>query len=236
MNGNFRIFLAVAGLVMASLACQTVMGDGGLQTPPETQNPPETQTPQEPQPAVLLSDDFSSSYWGTGTDADSSVEYSNEALQIIVFTKNYFVWSTPDAESYQNIHMEVDVINNDTASTTAFGFLCHLQGDVDSFYYLLMTPAGEYAIAKATEGQDDVFLTNDDQWGASDLIPQNSPSYRVGVDCGNNTLTLYVNDQKIDSVTDSTYTSGGVGLVVWSGEEATQTNVSFDNFLMTELP
>jgi len=49
-------------------------------------------------------------------------------------------------------------------------------------------------------------------------------------------LTLYVDGQQIVSVSDATYSNGGVALFTWSGEEATTTNVSFDDFLMIELP
>jgi hypothetical protein len=217
--------LAVAGLALAALACQAVTGGGGGTTP----------VPPTESGKVLLSDNFSSQQWGTGTDADSSVEYANEALQIIVFTKNYFVWSTPDDQDYQNVHMEVTVINNDTDSTTAFGLMCHQQ-ITDSGYYFAITPAGEYAIALSTVTQSDVFLTNNDEWASSDLIAKNASSYRVGADCGNGTLTLYVDGQQIASVSDSSYTSGGVAVFAWSGEEATSTNVSFDDFEMRELP
>ena len=185
----------------------------------------------------LLKNDFSNSTngWGTGTDADSAIEYANNALQMIVYTKNYFVWSTPDDQDYQNVHMEVTVINNNTDSTTAFGLMCHQQV-TDSGYYFAITPAGEYAIAISTLAQQsDVFLTNNDEWAPSDLITKNASSYRVGADCGNGNLTLYVDGQQIASVSDSTYTSGGVALFTWSGENATTTNVSFDDFLMTEL-
>jgi serine/threonine protein kinase len=187
---------------------------------------------------VLLEDDFSvgrSSAWGTGTDSDSSIEYADEALQMIVFTKNYFVWSTPDDQDYQNIHMEVTVINNDTDPTTAFGIMCFQQVEESSYYYLAMTPAGEYAIAKAVAGQNDLFLTNNDQWTSSDLIEQNASSYRVGVDCGNGTLTLYVDGQQIASVSDTSYSTGGVALFTWSGEKVSSADVTFDDFIMTSL-
>jgi hypothetical protein len=183
---------------------------------------------------VLISDDFSSPLWSTGTNTDSSVEYANNALQMIVHPKNTFVWSPLNDQDYQNIHLEVTVINNATDSTTAFGLICNQQAE--NFYYFAITPAGQYAIAKAAEGQDDLFLTNDDQWTNSDLIPTDASSYRVGADCGNGTLTLYVDGQQIDSVSDASYTTGGVALFTWSGEEATNTNVSFDDFLMTQLP
>jgi hypothetical protein len=207
------------------------MGRGGSNNPPLI--------PTNTQPGngnVLLRDDFSSSHWGTGTDKDSSIEYANQALQVIVYTKNYFVWSTPNDQDYQNVHMEVTVLNNHTEANTAFGLLCNRQASSASFYYFAITPAGQYVIAKVTANENDVFLTNNNAWASSDSIAKNAPSYRLGADCSSGTLTLYVDGQQIASVSDSSYTDGGVGLVIWSGATATSTNISFDDFLMTQLP
>ena len=228
MDSKFRIILSLTVIVLSSLACQAMTGGGG--------GGEEIPTIDETSTDVIFSDDFSSMQWGIGTDADSSVEHVNDALQMIVYTSNYFVWSTPNEQTYQDVHMEVTVNNNGTDSTTAFGFMCHMQPNDNDFYYFAITPAGEYAIAKAIEGETDLFLTNNDQWASSDLIPISAVSYRLGADCGNGRLTLYVDGQQVVSVTDSTYTSGGVGLFTWSGEEATETNISFDDFIMTELP
>jgi hypothetical protein len=148
---------------------------------------------------VLLEDNFSISRdkWGTITDTDSSVEYKNDSLHMQLFQKNYVVWSRPNDDDYENVHVEVTAINNDTDSMTAFGIFCFQQGEDWSFYYLAMTPAGEYAVIRATEGEDDVYLTNDGKWETSHLIPVNADTYRVGADCGNGTLTLFVVGQLI---------------------------------------
>lgn len=239
MKSRTQIICAISGLALAALACQALTGGGG-DTPVAPADTSDPNIPTESQPGagdVILIDDFSSVRWGTGTDTDSSVEYANEALQMIVYTTNYFVWSTPNDQDYQNVHMEVTVINNGTDSTTAFGLMCNQQAASDSsFYYFAMTPAGEYAIAKAEAGQTDTFLTNNDEWASSDVISRNASSYRVGADCGNGRLTLYVDGQQIASVSDSSYTEGGVAVFTWSGEEATSTNVSFDDFVIRELP
>src|SRR5690349_10319670 len=202
----------VAALVLASLACNA-LGSG-----------------------ALLQDDFSGSDkpWGTGTDADSSVEYSNDALNFVVNKDFYFVWSTHNAEEYEKIHVEVTAANNSTDSAGAFGIICNLQ-ITNTSYYFAVTGAGEYAIGRYTLTGDSI-LTNDGQWNKSSLIKSDADSYRLGADCGNNTLALYVDGQLIDSVTDSTYTSGNVGLFAWSGEELNGTNVSFDDFVLTKLP
>ena len=232
MTSINKVFLAIACLALAALSCQAVTGSGG--DGGETPGVPATDAPPD-QGRVILDDDFSSVQWGTGTDADSSVEYANDALQMIIFSKNYFVWSTPDDQDYENIHMEVTVTNNDTDPTTAFGIMCHQQITSDAFYYFAITPAGQYAIAKASIAAKDVFLTNDDQWEYSDFVAANAPSYRIGADCGNGTLTLYVDGQQVASVSDTTYTDGGVALFAWSGEDVASANVTFDDFVMREL-
>ncbi|NPV75443.1 MAG: hypothetical protein HPY59_03615 [Anaerolineae bacterium] len=228
MNRKFQVFLPIAFLVLASLACGTFSG-GGESTPLPTETQP-------PAVKTLLSDDFTSSRWGTATDANGSIEYANAALQFMIYTKNWFTWSTPNDTTYQNVRIEVTAINNQSDPTTALGILCNKQPAQDSFYYFAMTPAGEYAIARAATGQSDVFLTNNDKWASSSLIARNAPSYRLAADCGNGAFTFYVDGKKIDSVSDAAYTSGGVGLLVWSGEEATNTNIAFDDFLVAELP
>jgi len=218
MNTNLtKVVLAISALVLTSLGCgafSSLLGDGSL-----------------------LKDDFSDSNgsWGIGTDTVSSVEYSNGGLQAQVFTPNYLTWSTPNSTDYENVHIEVTATHNDTNPTTAFGLICNGQGVLASHYYFVITPNREYAIAKAAVAISDVFLTNNDQWGTSDLITENAASYRIGADCGNGTLTLYVDGNQIASVSDTTYTTGRVGVIAWSGDEAPSADVVFDDFVVTAL-
>lgn len=210
-----RVYLAIGCLALAALSCNAFSNLGRGRLP--------------------LEDDFSSAKWGTLTDANASVEYADGTLHMLVFTRNHFVWSVPNDINYENVHIEVTAINNNTDPATAFGIMCNQQAS-DSGYYFGVTPAGQYAIVKSTAGQKDVFLTNDNTWDYSSSILPNAPSYRIGVDCsGDGTLTLYVDGQQIDSVTDTDYASGGVALFTWSGEEVDSADVSFDDFVMTRL-
>jgi len=188
-------------------------------------------------PSVLLEDDFStrSSNWGTLTDSDSSIGYAGDALNVQIFREDFVAWTTPNNTEYENVHIEVTVVNNGTDPTTAFGVMCAQQVDDWSFYYLVITPGGEYLIAKATTGKSDVYLTNNAQWASSNLLARNAPSYRVGANCGNGTLSLYVDGKQIASVSDSTYITGRVGLFTWSGKDAPSADVIFDDFLLTSL-
>ena len=247
MNRNMKVFSAIASLALAALACQAAAGaptsnaptDSAPGVPEDTAVP----LPTEPEPPadnseILFEDDFSAgmNVWGTGTDADSAVEYVDETLNFQIFTNNYSVRTSANDKDYENVHIEVTVINNQTDATAAFGLICYMQFIDDSHYYFAVTPAGEYAIGKASLALDDVLLTNNGEWADSDLIAKNAASYRVGADCGGGKLTLYVDGQEIASSNDTTYTTGGFAVFAWSGPDSTLTDVSFDDFVMTKLP
>jgi serine/threonine protein kinase len=243
------LLLSVAGIFLVALNWQNLsFATRATELPTQIPTNIPTQLPTDiPLPTevvnlsndgtVLLEDDFAArrSNWGTLTDSDSSIEYAEDALHVLIFTKDFFVWSTPNDTDYENVHMEVTVTNNDTDPTTAFGLLCAQQTEEWSFYYFAITPGGEYAIAKAVTDEADFFFTNDNQWASSDLIEPNAASYRVGADCGNGSLTLYVDGQQIDSVSDSTYSVGNIGVFTWSGEDIASADVTFDDFLVISL-
>ena len=254
-----RSWIGWAAGCLVLLCILVVVGGGALylmnngvfaSTPPteppapiQTQAPPPTEAPL-PTEAIapiatgdtLLSDDFSDdTIWGLLDDPTASIGYDNNRLRMRVFEQNWIVWTTPNGEVYENVHMEVSAYNNDGESTTAFGIVCYQQENGDSYYYAIVTPAGEYAIAIAKAGETDTFLTNNDQWGSSDLIAGSQDPYRVGMDCANGTLSLYMDGQLIDSAYDTTYTSGTSGLILWSGDNVSSADVSFDDFIMKEI-
>lgn len=234
IGGTF-ILLSNLSESPASPPTQTVLP---TQTPLATLILPPPPTPTEPPAAgeIILRDDFSDdSIWGILNEETASIEYENNALRMRVFRTNWIVWSTPNIEEYRNIRAQVTARNNDGETTTAFGIICYQQEITSSYYYAVITPAGEYAIAKATEGETDTFLTNNDAWGSSSLIARNAPSYRIEMDCGNGILSLYVDGQLIDSVSDSTYTGGVSGLIVWSGNDVSSADVTFDDFILRSL-
>jgi len=214
MKNRFpTVLLALGVLLGASLAC----GLPGLGGP-------------------LFQDDFSKAgNWGVGTDADSSIEYDNGGLRMQVYTGNYIVWSTPNSDSFENVHIEVTVKNNGSDPFAAFAIICDLQDVTDSFYYLAITPDGHYAIADKSFALDSIYLTENAQWETSDKIALDADSYRLGADCGNGILTLYVDGQIVDSVSDSTYTSGYVGLLTWSDADVDSVDATYDDFVVTKL-
>lgn len=212
-NFNLKIVVSVFMLVLASLACAA----------------PDVNSLLNPLP----NDDFSDSStgWGTGTDTSSSVEYVNDGLTFMVFQSFYVTWSTPNPEVYENTHMEVSISNQGSDPNAMFGFVCNEQGTTNAFYYVGVSPSGYYAFIKSSVALDDVYLKE----GNSAAVSASNGSVRLGLDCGNGSMTLYANGQMIDSVSDSSYPNGSVGLFAASDEQSSGTIVIFDDFAMTKL-
>jgi hypothetical protein len=213
-SAGLKVLFFISVLALAVLACAAVPSMDSLLNP-------------------LPRDDFSSdsSGWGIGNDSDKLVEYANGGLHMAVYTPTYVTWSTPDIKPYENIHIEANVINASKDPQSLYGIICNEQGSTTAFYYVGVSPDGYYAFIKSSVAADDVFLKK----GTSDAISAASAnSMRIGLDCGS-TLTLYVNGQQIDSVSDTTYTNGTVGLFAASDDENNGTDVTFDDFVVTKL-
>jgi len=208
-----KVLISMAALVFVSLAC-------ALPNVSSLLNP-------------LPQDDFSDSNsgWGTGTDSQSSVEYQDGGLKMIVFQPLYLTWSTAGLSPYENIHMEVSVNNQSSDPKAFFGLVCNAQGGTTSFYYVGVSSDGYYAFIKSAVAADDVYLKE----SSSDVISSSGSSMRLGLDCSGSSLTLYVNGQRVDSASDSTYTSGAVGLFTASDAQASGATVTFDDFAVTKL-
>lgn len=210
---SLKVVAAVFVLVLSTLACAV----------------PDVTSLLDPLP----NDDFSSesSGWGTGTDTYSSVEYLNGGLTFLVFEPFYVTWSTPNPTVYENTHLEVSISNQSADPEAMFGFICNEQGTTNAFYYVGVSSNGYYAFIKASVALDDVYMKE----GNSTAVSSSAEPLRLGLDCGNGSMTLYANGQMVDSVSDSTYTSGSVGLFAASDDQNTGTAVIFDDFVITKL-
>jgi hypothetical protein len=136
-------------------------------------------------------------------------------------------------ESFSNVHIEVTAKNTGDAEDPGFGIICNYQ-DGENFYFLGIGSDQLYAIAKFVN--DDLTILTDSEgfWTLSDAIPAAADSYRIGADCGNGQLTLYVNGTEIASVEDADYADGDVGLFTQSAEQP-EVEVRFDDFVVTKL-
>ncbi len=220
------LIAAIAVLVLAGSAC-TAQVQASMPALPAVPTAAE---------APLLSDNFSNvgSGWDIAANQDSSVAYENGGLRMRTFKPSYFTGSNPGSVAYENVHVDVTARNLDGNPHTSFGILCDEQPSAGSYYYFAITPGGQYEIVKSVMGQQSVSLTGGGDWAQTDLIARNAASYRLGADCGTGRLTLYVDGRVIDSVRDSAYIKGEVGLFLLSGQAAVG-DVLYDDFVVTRI-
>ena len=213
---NRRVMTALLALVLAALACQAIGGGGGAKP--------------------LFEEDFSSegNGWDKSSGDNSSVDYANGEYVFQVHRTSWFAWANPEGAklSLSNIHIETTARSTGAATEPGFGVMCDYV-DGDNTYYMGVSSDGYYVIAK-TVGSADTVLSHEDSWTTSDLIPQQASQYRIGADCGNGKLTLYVERKQLASVNDSTFGTGTVGLFVQSFDQA-DVEVHFDNYVVTPL-
>jgi hypothetical protein len=224
----FRNTLSIAMIASSTLACKLLS--------PAPSPPSLSSVPAPGNDTALVKDDFSNtdSGWETENTSDDSIQYANGGLRLKAWSSELFMWSDLGSQSYKDIHIEATVKDDSVDNTHSFGLMCDQQGKEAAHYFFALDPTGYYEIGKRLVGKDDVILTNNGQWGASDLVKKNAASYRLGADCGHGTLTFYVDGKKIDTVADATYTDGIVALFLWSVKESTGP-VTFDDFRMTPL-
>ncbi|OGO14621.1 MAG: hypothetical protein A2032_04190 [Chloroflexi bacterium RBG_19FT_COMBO_49_13] len=208
---SMRFSLIFILLILASLACFSTSAQS---------------TPSN----ILFSDDFSNTdnKWDQVTESTRSSDYYNNAYRITVNDTNSDAWANPGSESFTDVQIEVDATKNSGPDDNDFGIICRYT-DVDQFYYGVVSSDGYYGIMKMTS--DGGMPIGSDSLLESDKIIQGDASNHIRFDCVGSTLTLYVNSTQVDQQTDSTYTTGNVGLIAGTFDTA-GTDVLFDNLFV----
>ena len=124
--------------------------------------------------------------------------------------------------------MEVDATKTSGPDNNGFGLICRFQ-DNDNFYYFMVSSDGYQVIGKYQGGQNQYLSAEKMQ--PTDAVTAGSATNHVRGDCQGSTLTLYANGQQLSSITDTSFTSGDVGLIVGTFDEP-NVGVSFDNFVV----
>jgi hypothetical protein len=216
-----RLLLALSALGLAALAC----GTPSVNTDPTTQ-------PPVPNRKVLYQDNFSdaNSGWPSASDADKSASYSADGQYLLtVMAAQQDVWAHP-GQNFTDVSVEVDAVKTGGPDNNSFGLVCRFV-DNDNFYYFLVSSDGYQVIGKYEAGESK-FISSE-QMQPSSAITSGSSTNHLRADCDGSTLTLYANGQQIATVTDSSFTSGDVGVIVGTFEEG-NVSISFDNFVVYE--
>lgn len=230
--GGLALIAGVICIILYAVGAASL--GSATDTPKAPTAPPSIPTIAPTENLILYNDDFSNSStgWGDGDLDNGSVHYNSGYYSIFVKTAGYFIWSNP-GKTFNNQVTSVSATYLGPAKDASFGLICNYT-DRDNYYYTGIGIDGFYAIVKTQNGTDTVLTAEDNNWTLSDYIPLNATSYDLAFECANNELVLSVNGVEIDRVTDYTFSSGDIGMFVYTFNDAIA-EVHFDNLTVESV-
>lgn len=204
-------------------------------------------TPGEP----LAVFDFSSgSAFEIGQYAnEATLRAVNGVYQINIRTGDNEIWWGQGGDAYSDVIVEVETEQISLRPDNAYGVMCRVSGDVltaadiaataepappgvpnGNGYLFLIQGGGAYAIMVARERN----LTPLVNWQASDAINRGPSRNTLRAVCVDDYLAFYINDQFVADTTDTTYSSGQVGLAA-SAANRLGVTIHFDNLTIYEV-
>ena len=181
----------------------------------------------------LFQDGFDNPRSGWGEDQCEEFErgYEDGEYSVVLHEPNWFAWTYP-GEQFDSVSVEVDVYLASGSQDSHFGVLCR-HVDVENFYYFAISADGYYAIFRRVDGGDLEILTGDGNGMAPSLaIRTGEQANRILAVCQGDELSLYVNGELLEAVSDDVHTQGDVGIGAGSGSEG-DIRVQFDDFVVT---
>ena len=176
---------------------------------------------------ILFRDDFSdpSSGWDRVRSDQGITDYENDIYRIYVNDTNIDYWANPNL-SFTDVIVEVEASKMSGPDDNDFGIICRYK-DVENFYFFIISSDGYYGIGKMKNNQQ-VLIGRENLLPSEDIY-QGEATNNIQAECIGNSLTLFVNDQKLSQVVDEDFSSGDVGLIAGT-YEAGGTDIYFDNF------
>jgi hypothetical protein len=188
--------------------------------------------PPDPQGPLVYEDDFSDRRKSNLEDKLDASDYSRGfhppgVYHLIIFKKDAAYWSLLPNLSLGNFTLEVETWDESDSFTgdMAHGVIFRAQDDTH-FYAVLIDPRKKEYTARKLDGENkwsDLI-----PWTTSTLIEQEARVNHLRVDAGSDTFTIFLNGDRIDSFSDSSYTKGTFGFIA-SNVDAVRPHSHFDN-------
>lgn len=170
--------------------------------------PTPTRTPTPPA-NIVFEDDFSVDTGWMIYKADThTFRWEEGSYYISVNTLNGYIWSTRTVElSDGSVETVANQVEGDEDGY--YGVVCRFQTGTD-YYAFVINENGSYGIALMQYGLLDFINQGVDQNG---IIKRDGQLNTIRGECVGDTLTLYVNGEKLSEVKDPSFTGGEVGII-----------------------
>lgn len=163
---------------------------------------------------VVFTDDFSSpcQYLPEGANENRTVACDNGEYSVLNKTDKSRWFYYPD--SYNDFVVEVNGHAEAGPDFVEYGVIVRSASDGKAFYGLTVSRAGNYSFFRY---QDEKFIDLI-SFSPSSAVKKGTSTNKIKVVAQKNQFGLYVNDQFLNTVTDSNFSAGGVGLFVNSDQ------------------
>ena len=186
---------------------------------------------------ILFQDDFSNpaSGWMVTKKDYAEFGYLDGEYRILLNKADFNTYSLVPKQTFDNCSVEADVRLAAGPSNGVFGILCRAEADaqtVHKAYVFAIRGDGFYAILKRTSPS---FWDAIAYGKESKAIKPGNAVNHLRADCSGDTLTFYVNGEKLLEKTDAAFKTGGVGLAVTTQPKSETLDVRFDNFVVRSI-
>jgi hypothetical protein len=173
----------------------------------------------------------------TGNYPDSNASLSIEEGRYVIRQggeRNAYIWGQADP-SAQNVQVEVQAQPRSDYANDLYGVLCRVN-ETGAGYAFVVSSDGFGGIAR-TDGRSLVFLAD---WREHDAIQTGQNRNTIRAICVDDYLALYVNDEWVADVRDSTYPDPGqvgllAGLLIEVNIDPQPIEVGFDDLTVTDI-
>jgi hypothetical protein len=213
--------LAILALLISSPGCSS-----------SSDLPDKGEATVAPAVQVYFQDDFSNETagWTRVRTDDRITDYDNGVYRIFVNLGNEDYLGTPGLSLPSDVRVEVDATKVAGPDNNDFGILCRSQ-DNNNLYQFVVSSDGYVGILKLVDGSIQSIAA--ETLIANSAVNMGNVKNHIRADCIGNTLTLYVNGQKVSTAQDTAFMSGGDVGVFAGTYDTPGVDIHFDNFIVT---
>lgn len=180
---------------------------------------------------LLYKENFSTSkgsLWSGSSDDNWTCYFDNGKYNMVVYRMNSWK-SNAIGNNYSNFILDVQARQEGGTSDNVCGVIIR-KVDWKNYYNFLISGDGYYEIAKRENGKWSPV-----NWKRSDAINLGNASNLIRVICNEDAFSFYVNDILLEEYTDSSFSSGNIGLTAGTNYAIGPARVSFDDMSIWQI-
>ena len=149
-----------------------------------------------------------SNYWAyfltLGKKDDVEISAQGEHLRISIAEQDTYAYLIYEKQIYKNVRIDAEITNQGNNNNNV-GLICRFSKE--GWYEFNISSSGVYSIY-AYDNKQYRLIQN----GGSELIHMNKATNQYRAECYDNSLTLYINHEKVWQGQDATFTQGMIGI------------------------